>query len=104
MTDGWYYLHDGRPVGPVSRAQLVAELLRSPNRQQEPVWKPGYSTWLEAGSIEELSSELARSHPEREVEYEHRSLRAASLLPTAAIYVGLAVLGTVGAIAYHFLF
>jgi hypothetical protein len=65
MTDTWYYVRDGQ------REQLIAALIRSPNWQQEFVWKPEYAAWLEAGTVNELSFEIAQSdrvqHP---VQYE----------------------------------
>jgi len=105
MTDTWYYARDGQPVGPVSREQLIAALIRSPNWQQEFVWKPEYATWLEAGAVNELSFEIAQSdlvqHP---VQDESQGLREASVRATSVVYLGLASLGIVGAIIYHWLF
>jgi hypothetical protein len=111
MTDSWYYVRDGQQVGPVSRGQLIAELRRSPFWHREPVWKPGYSTWLEAGSIDELVSELLR--PARDVPppSQHRGGQASGQAPghmpvrvVALIYAGLAMLGVVGALIYRWLF
>ena len=83
MTDTWYYVRDGQPVGPVSREQLIAALIRSPNWQQEFVWKPEYAEWLEAGAVNELSSEIVQSrllqYPEQ---YEIHGLRGASARAT----------------------
>jgi hypothetical protein len=123
MTDSWYYVRDGQQVGPVSRGQLIAELRRSPLWHREPVWQPGYSNWLEAGSIDELLSEMLR--PARDVPppSQHRggqapgqvlgqvsgqvSGQAPRHMPVrvvALIYAGLAMLGVVGALIYRWLF
>jgi hypothetical protein len=104
MTDHWYYTRDGHSVGPVSRAQLIAELLHSPYWHQERVWKPEYSDWQEAGSVDDLSSELAQIHLEQLAQHQHRGVRGASMSFTVPVYAGLAVLGIVSAIIYHFLF
>jgi hypothetical protein len=85
MTDNWYYVRDGQQVGPVSRGQLITELLRSPFWQGVAVWKSGQSSWIEAGSVDELSSEmvqsqlirLAQAHQERVVP----PMRSAAKLP-----------------------
>jgi GYF domain 2 len=104
MTDTWYYDREGHSVGPVSREQLITELLRSPYWQQEYVWKPGYSDWVEAGSVNELSSELAQSELEHHVQYESSRPRPASGLAAVLVYAGLAILGVVSAITYYWWF
>jgi hypothetical protein len=112
MTDGWYYIRDGHSVGPVSRAQLVTELLRSPSWHQEHVWKPGYPAWQEAGSIHELFAELARSdsaHLARDLAQDlaqdhRRKPREASRLVKVLVYSRLAMLGILSAVIYHALF
>jgi hypothetical protein len=104
MTDGWYYIRDGQSVGPVSRAQLVAELLRSPSWHQEHVWKPGYPAWQEAGSVDELSSEFAQSVSAYLAQDHRRKPREASRLVKVLVYSGLAMLGIISAVIYHTLF
>jgi hypothetical protein len=120
MTDGWYYIRDGQPVGPVSRAQLVAELRRSPSWHHEHVWKPEYPAWQEAGAVHELFSELvkpASADPAQDhaqhlarglahdlAQNDRRKPRQASRLVTVVVYSGLAVLGILSAITYHLLF
>ena len=89
---------------PLSRAQLTRELLKSPFWQQERVWKEGYAAWLEAGSVDELSLEVAQSQLEHLAKHTPHSPRKGSTLATMLVYAGLAVLGIVSAIAYHFLF
>jgi len=80
MTDSWYYIRDGHSIGPLSRAQLIAELLHSTNWRQEQVWSPEYSDWREAGSVDELSSELAQSDLRHAAQYHHRGSRRRSVL------------------------
>ena len=104
MTDSWFYVRDGRAVGPVSRAQLVQELRRSPFWQQERVWKEGYAAWLEAGSVDELSFEVAQSHLEQLAKHKHGRPRESSVLRTMLVYAGLGVFGVLSAVAYYFLF
>ena len=104
MSDTWYYTRDGQQVGPVSRAQLVAALLQSPYWHQEYVWKTGSPAWEQAGAVEELSSELARSHLEALTRLDHRGgTRQSSLLRTAVVYVCLALLGMLSAVAWFLL-
>jgi hypothetical protein len=104
MSDHWYYTRDGQSVGPVSRAQLIAELLRSPYWHQERVWKPEYSDWQEAGSVDELSSELIRVQLQQLAQPGRPGARGASVSRTVLVYAGLAVFGIVSAIIYRFLF
>ena len=104
MSDSWYYTRDGQHVGPVSRAQLVAALLQSPYWHQEYVWKTNSPAWQQAGSVDELSSELAKSHLEALGQRDRHSPRKTSVLVTVLVYAGLAMLGIVSAIAYHLLF
>src|ERR1044071_9970029 len=104
MTDNWYHIKDGQPVGPVSRAQLIAELLHSPYWHQERVWKPEFADWQEAGFVDELSSELAQVHLEQLARSHQRDARGASKFPTVLLYAGLAVLGIASAIVYRLLF
>jgi hypothetical protein len=104
MTDNWFYVRDGRGVGPVSRAQLIQELLKSPFWQQERVWKEGYAAWLEAGSVDELSLEVAQSQLEHLAKHAHDSPRKRSVWATMLVYAGLAAFGILSAIAYYFLF
>jgi hypothetical protein len=54
MTDSWYCATDGKPTGPVSLQQLMAELHARPDWQHELVWRPGAIDWTEAGTIAEL--------------------------------------------------
>ncbi len=104
MTDSWYYTRDGQQLGPVSRAQLVAALRQSPYWHQEYVWKTGTPAWEQAGSIEELSAEMAQSHLEALARLDHSSPAKASVLVTILTYVGLALLGMLSAVAYYLLF
>ena len=105
MTDTWYYVRDGQSVGPVSREQLIAALVRTPNCHQEFVWKSEYAAWLEAGAVNELSSEIAQSHlVQHPAQHESHGHREASVRATVIVYLGLTSLGIVGAIIYHWLF
>ena len=104
MTDHWYYTKDGHSVGPVSRAQLIAELRRSPYWHQERVWKPEYADWQEAGSVDELSSELVRAHLQQLAQHHRSSARGAFVSATVLVYAGSAILGIVSAIIYRWLF
>jgi hypothetical protein len=105
MSDSWFYVRDGQPVGPLSRAQLLQELRASPFWQQERVWKEGYGAWLEAGSVDELSFEVAQSQLEHLAKHKHGSAReSSSVLRTMLVYAGLAVFGVLSAVVYHFLF
>ncbi|MBX9844048.1 MAG: DUF4339 domain-containing protein [Xanthobacteraceae bacterium] len=104
MTDSWYYTRDGQQLGPVSRAQLVAALRQSPYWHQEYVWKTGTPAWEQAGSIEELSAEMAQSHLEALARLDHSSPAKASVLVTILTYAGLALLGMLSAVAYYLLF
>lgn len=104
MADGWYYMRGDQPVGPVSHAQLTAELLQSPYWHKEYVWKPGYSAWQQAGSVDELSSAMAQAQLEQLEQLEQRpprSSRKASVLIMSLVYAALAILGILGGIIYH---
>jgi hypothetical protein len=103
MTDQWHYIRDGQPVGPVSRAQLVAELVRSPYWHQERVWNPDYTEWREAGSVDELAAELTQVHLQKLTQQDGRSAHRPSAWVTILAYAGLALLGIVSAVIYHFL-
>lgn len=59
MSDSWHYVSEGRTFGPVTRAQLLRALRDEGYWRLVPVWKPGFRVWAEAGSIRELSVELA---------------------------------------------
>jgi hypothetical protein len=83
----------------MSHAQLVQELLHSPSWQQELVWQPEFPAWVEAGSVRELSSQLARS----DEPYATRSLGTSTWV-ILFVYAGLAVSAILGAIALHWLF
>jgi len=111
MTDSWYYVREGQQIGPMSRGQLITELLRSPFWQGVAVWKSGQSTWLEAGSVDELSSEVVQLQLTRlaQAHYEHvvppdAQPGKTSVWATVLIYAGLAVLGVVAALIYRWLF
>ena len=99
MTDTWYHARDGNPVGPMSHAQLIQELLHSPSWQQELVWQPEFPAWVEAGSVRELSSQLVRS----DEQYATRRLGTSTWV-ILLVYAGLAVLAILGAIAFYWLF
>ena len=103
MSDSWHYTRDGQQIGPVSRAQLVAALLQSPYWHQEYVWKTGSPAWVQAGSLDELSSELAKSHLDALAHLDRRGPRKASVLVTVLVYAGLALLGSLSAVVYFLL-
>lgn len=56
--DGWYYVRDGKTVGPVSRADLLAALATTAG-PQTLVWGPGVNAWTEARHVAALRQEPA---------------------------------------------
>jgi hypothetical protein len=47
MDDIWYYAEGDNSVGPLSLAELTAVLFRVSNARSTPVWRDGYSSWVE---------------------------------------------------------
>jgi hypothetical protein len=104
MTDHWYYIKDGQSVGPVPRRELIAALIRSPFWHQEQVWKPEYTGWREAGSVEELSTELTQVHLQQLAQHHRGGAPKPSLRTKVLVYAGLALLGIVSAVVYWLVF
>ena len=51
MSDGWYYLEDGKIFGPIPLENLEVILSIVPNPHHLLVWKAGFSDWTIAGAV-----------------------------------------------------
>jgi uncharacterized protein (TIGR00266 family) len=49
----WYLSYDGNQVGPLDKAQAVAQVQKNPNGH---AWREGFAEWLPISQIAELSS------------------------------------------------
>lgn len=54
----WFYVREGRRVGPFDRAPLIAQLLALDAPEAVLVWRTGLPAWTKAGLLEELRGEL----------------------------------------------
>lgn len=54
MDDSWYYAEGDKPVGPISRADLVAILSRVSGAGNALVWREGFPNWIRAKDVSEL--------------------------------------------------
>ena len=54
MDDSWYYAEGDKPVGPISRADLVAILSRVSGAGNALVWREGFPKWIKAKDVPEL--------------------------------------------------
>src|SRR5262245_46157743 len=62
MPDAWFYVDNGRAIGPIPFAELVRVLAKRPERGRlDLVWRDGFVTWLKAGEIVELASSVPRA-------------------------------------------
>lgn len=54
----WFYVREGRRLGPFDRAPLIAELLTLDAPEAVLVWRTGLPAWTKAGRLDELRGEL----------------------------------------------
>jgi hypothetical protein len=52
--DAWYYLHEGRQVGPISLSELTKLAENGVIQNWTQVWSPGMEEWCTAGEVEGL--------------------------------------------------
>ena len=57
MNTMWFYERNGRK-GPVDTAELIRALCDAQDPRRVKLWREGLATWVEAGSIEEISARL----------------------------------------------
>jgi hypothetical protein len=50
--DAWYYLHEGRQVGPIPFSELVKLAENGVIQSWTQVWSPGMESWKPAGEVE----------------------------------------------------
>jgi hypothetical protein len=73
--ENWFYVQDGRRQGPLTRPELVRELLTLEAPEAALVWRTGLPAWTKASLVDELRRELpppvpgALSLPEAEPEH-----------------------------------
>jgi|ERR1039458_7021062 hypothetical protein len=56
MTNVWYYALEGKSVGPLSLADMMAILSRVSNAKDVLVWQNGYEHWKRAANVPELAA------------------------------------------------
>jgi hypothetical protein len=56
--ENWFYVREGRRIGPFDRNALIAERLTQSAPESILVWRTGLPAWAKAGSLDELRSEL----------------------------------------------
>jgi hypothetical protein len=54
----WFYVREGRRVGPFDKAPFIAELLTLDAPEAVLVWRTGLPAWTKAGHLDELRREL----------------------------------------------
>ncbi|HSD27224.1 MAG TPA: DUF4339 domain-containing protein [Vicinamibacteria bacterium] len=57
-TRRWFYVRDGRRLGPVETARLVDLVLSGEVQEEDLVWHSGLPEWLKAREVEEIRREL----------------------------------------------
>lgn len=63
MSDVWYFARGGNSVGPVTRADLIDVLSRTPASEHMLVWRSGFSDWQKASEIPELMRAILAPPP-----------------------------------------
>jgi hypothetical protein len=63
VTDSWYYAEAGKPVGPLSLADLIAALSHVPNARNVLVWREGLLDWVEAVTVPDIVAHLVKPPP-----------------------------------------
>jgi N-acetyl-anhydromuramyl-L-alanine amidase AmpD len=69
MAADWYYIEEGKSVGPVSTEEIIGRI-RKAKDQPLFVWTAGMSEWTDAHTIAQFSAgfqmeEPAQPHPEK---------------------------------------
>jgi hypothetical protein len=69
MAADWYYIEEGKSVGPVSTEEIIGRI-RKAKDQPLFVWTAGMSEWMDAHTIPQFSAgfqmeEPAQPHPEK---------------------------------------
>ena len=69
MAADWYYIEEGKSVGPVSTEEIIGRI-RKAKDQPLFVWTAGMSEWTDAHTIPQFSAgfqmeEPAQPHPEK---------------------------------------
>jgi GYF domain 2 len=63
MEQSWFYLDNGRRVGPLDTARLLEAIVGSQNPRAVRVWRAGLQEWELAGALQELNSQLPPPTP-----------------------------------------
>jgi hypothetical protein len=56
--ENWFFVREGRRLGPFDRGGLVAELLAQAAPESVLVWRTGLPAWTRAGALDEIRGEL----------------------------------------------
>ena len=63
MDQIWYYAEGDKSLGPLTLADMTAILSRVSNARNVLVWRDGFSSWVEAGNVPELSRHVIKPPP-----------------------------------------
>jgi uncharacterized membrane protein YhaH (DUF805 family) len=63
MTDVWYYALNEKPVGPLSKTQLIDALSRTSRADNALVWRSDFLDWRKASELSELLPYIAKPPP-----------------------------------------
>jgi hypothetical protein len=63
MAADWYYMEDGKSVGPVSAEEIIG-WIRKAKHQPHFVWTTGMSKWTDARTIGQFSAAFQMEEPE----------------------------------------
>ena len=55
-TTAWFYLRDGKQIGPIDTNELIAALRAGLVQREDLVWREGFTDWMPAGQIPELAT------------------------------------------------
>jgi hypothetical protein len=54
MTEVWYYALNEKPVGPLSKSQLIEALSRTSRAENALVWRSDFLDWRKLSELSEL--------------------------------------------------
>jgi hypothetical protein len=63
MTNGWYYVGDGQPVGPLTVMDLKEKLGKLPNWRDVHIWRESFAGWQKAETVPEVTALFAKPPP-----------------------------------------
>lgn len=63
MVDVWYCAHQGKQIGPLGLNQLQDTMLHLPEPQSALVWRAGFTDWMRASDVPELTTLTLRPPP-----------------------------------------